>query len=413
MISSQSPLPMPARMAALRIIDANFNRATEGLRVVEEHCRFALEDRHLTEACKQLRHDVVAAIGQIPAADLHAARQTQSDVGTTISAPTEMRRDSPAQIAAASWQRVEQALRAIEEFAKLLAPQLAAEIEQQRYRAYTLAKACLVTADSQPRLAQARLYVLLDGCSSDSEFANRAKRLIDAGVHILQLRDKKLDDRTLLSRARLLRQIIDERKGQESVVGGQESVVRVQGSGFRVQGSGVGVPIRNPQSAIRNHQPPAPSSQPLDSSPQPLFILNDRPDLAVLARADGVHLGQEDLAVRDARQIVGPEMLIGVSSHTIEQARQAVLDGANYLGCGPTFPSQTKHFDRFPGLNFLRQVAAEISLPAFAIGGINRENLQQVLSTGIKRIAVGGALGQTGSASETVASFLTALAQRA
>jgi thiamine-phosphate pyrophosphorylase len=94
----------------------------------------------------------------------------------------------------------------------------------------------------------------------------------------------------------------------------------------------------------------------------------------VLCRADGVHVGQEELTIRDVRQIVGPEMLVGVSTHSIEQARQAVLDGASYLGCGPTFPSETKHFDHFPGLDFLRQVAAEISLPAFAIGGITLEH---------------------------------------
>ena len=85
-----------------------------------------------------------------------------------------------------------------------------------------------------------------------------------------------------------------------------------------------------------------------------LFIVNDRPDLAALARADGVHVGQEELSVKDARSIVGPEMLVGVSTHSIEQARQAVLDGANYIGVGPTFPSGTKQFEQFPGVELLR-----------------------------------------------------------
>ena len=79
--------------------------------------------------------------------------------------------------------------------------------------------------------------------------------------------------------------------------------------------------------------------------------------------------------MKDARSIVGPDALVGVSMHSIEQARQAVLDGADYLGAGPTFPSSTKSFAEFPGLEYLRQLAAEIRLPAFAIGGIDAGNL--------------------------------------
>ena len=178
--------------------------------------------------------------------------------------------------------------------------------------------------------------MLIDGRPSVDDFQRLAESLIQAGVDVLQLRDKRLDDRSLLERARRLRQAT--------------------------------------------------------AGTQTLFIMNDRPDLAALARADGVHVGQEELSVKDARAIVGPEALIGVSTHTIEQARQAVLDGANYLGVGPTFPSGTKRFDHFPGVELLRSVAAEIRLPAFAIGGISPENLPLVLATGITRIAVSGAI---------------------
>ncbi len=106
----------------------------------------------------------------------------------------------------------------------------------------------------------------------------------------------------------------------------------------------------------------------------------------------GVHLGQDDLSVKDAREIVGPRMLIGVSTHHIDQARAAALDGANYLGAGPTFASRTKAFDDFAGLDYLREVAAEVRLPTFAIGGIGADNLPDVLSAGILRIAVGAAV---------------------
>ena len=149
---------------------------------------------------------------------------------------------------------------------------------------------------------------------------------------MLQLRDKTLSDRALLKRARVLREITREH----------------------------GV----------------------------LFIMNDRADLAALAQADGVHLGQDDVAVKDARGVVGARALVGVSTHNLDQARQAVLEGANYLGCGPTFPSVTKEFTQFPGVEFLREVHREIRLPAFAIGGINSAHIDRVLAAGFARVAV-------------------------
>jgi thiamine-phosphate pyrophosphorylase len=385
-----APVSPRERLAALRIIDANFNRAAEGLRVIEEHCRFALNDGHLTECCKRLRHDLTAALRALPRDQLHAARESQIDVGAYINTPEERSRCSLAHIAAAGWQRIQQALRAIEEYAKLLAPDIAPRVEAIRYQAYTLAKACTTTAASQERLAHARLYVLLDGRSSECEFALRAQELISAGVHVLQLRDKRLDDRTLLARARLLRRIIDE----------NETTARQEP---RPPGPEPRTLNPEPQAAERHG---GRSLQPLAPSPQPLLILNDRPDLAVLARADGVHLGQDELSVHDARQIVGPDLLIGVSTHNIAQARQAVLDGASYIGCGPTFPSGTKEFDHFPGLDFLREVAAEIALPAFAIGGITCENLSQVLASGFTRVAIGGAIATSQDAAAATKHFI-------
>jgi len=345
--------------AALRIMDANLNRAGEGLRVVEDYCRFALEDSFLSRRCKQLRHGLATAVSLVSPVALAAARETRADVGAAIKTPAECERSSMAHIAAASWQRVQQALRVIEETLKLIAPDGAAKIEALRYECYTLDKACRINADSNERLAGAKLYVLVAGGNSECAFVERIHELIVAGVQVIQLRDKRLDDRTLLNRARLLRRVIDERQTVR-----QESRLPT-------------LEIPNPQSQIPN--------------PAPLFILNDRPDLAALARADGVHLGQDEVSVHDARQILGPNLLSGVATHNLEQARQAVLDGANYIGCGPTFPSTTKDFEQFPGLAFLRQIAAEINLPAFAIGGITLANLPLVLETGFTRIAIGGA----------------------
>jgi thiamine-phosphate pyrophosphorylase len=323
------------RLAALRILDANFNRATEALRLLEEYCRFGLNDGHLTRRWKELRHTLASLQASTPQPELLHSRDTTGDIGTSVKTDQELSRDSIQHVALASCKRLEQALRSLEEYAKVLG--LAAmEFESLRYQVYTLEKATLLTADSQQKLAGARLYILLDGCSSVTEFESKAREICQAGADIIQLRDKKLADRELLDRAKILRRITRE----------------------------CGT----------------------------LFIMNDRPDLAVLAAADGVHVGQEELTIPDVRRIVGPDMVIGLSTHSIDQARAAVLAGASYLGCGPTFPSGTKQFDHFPGLPFLRQVAAEISLPAFAIGGITLENLPQVRETGMWRVAVGGAV---------------------
>jgi len=352
------------RLTALRIVDVNVNRASEGLRVVEEYCRFVLSDDQLTTRCKSLRDQFHAALDPISREKRLLARDTSTDVGATpVFAETigrEISVPSLEQIAIKNGQRVKEALRAIEEYCKPLDPEVARDVGMLRYQWYNLERDCQLRLPAGQALAESRLYVLVNAGRSECEFADRIQSLIEAGVHVIQLREKSLDGRELLARARLLRRIIDE------------------------------------------------------SQSRVLFILNDWPDIAVLARADGVHVGQDDLSVADVRRIMGNQMIVGVSTHTIEQARQAVLDGANYIGCGPTFPSWTKHFDHFPGLELLRQVAAEsLSLPAFAIGGITREYLADVLATGLVRVAVAGAITEAADIRSEVSLFLTALRQRA
>ena len=122
--------------------------------------------------------------------------------------------------------------------------------------------------------------------------------------------------------------------------------------------------------------------------------MNDRPDLARLSGAHGVHLGQEDVSVRDARRIVGPHSLIGVSTHNSEQITRAILDGSSYLGVGPVFSSMTKDFQEFAGLAHVRGAAEMTNCPWFAIGGITLENLPEVIESGARRVAVGAAISR-------------------
>ena len=142
-----------------------------------------------------------------------------------------------------------------------------------------------------------------------------------------------------------------------------------------------------------------------------LFIMNDRPDIAQLVEADGVHVGQDELPVREVRRIVGPGMLIGVSTHSLDQLRQAIRGGASYVGIGPTFPSaRTKSFTDFPGLDLVRQAMAETSMPAFVIGGVNRENIAATVAAGARRVAVSDAIGQADEPRQTAAELIQALA---
>jgi thiamine-phosphate pyrophosphorylase len=124
------------------------------------------------------------------------------------------------------------------------------------------------------------------------------------------------------------------------------------------------------------------------------LIFNDRVDLARLASCDGVHVGQEDLSVRDARRILGATAHIGVSTHDREQLDAAIVAGASYLGVGPVFSSPTKEFaePELAGLAFVGLASEATALPWFAIGGINEQNLDRVLEAGATRIAVSSAV---------------------
>ena len=122
------------------------------------------------------------------------------------------------------------------------------------------------------------------------------------------------------------------------------------------------------------------------------------------------HVGQDELPMSAVRSVVGETLLVGVSTHTLQQARSAVLDGADYIGCGPTFASQTKKFCDFAGTEFLRAVANEITLPAFAIGGINAENLHKVIDAGFTRVAVSGAIRQGEDPAAEISAMMQQLA---
>lgn len=321
-----------------RILDVAANRAREALRVLEDYVRFSLDDAVLSRAAKQLRHDLAAALEAIPLRSLLAARDTRHDVGTTITTEREQQRFSVVEVVQANSKRLQESLRSLEEYGKLHGGDLGRALEALRYRAYTLERAMLLGAGARQRLADVRLCVLATGSACAASLRWTLEEAMAGGADMIQLREKALADRDLLDRARQVRAWT--RKGNA------------------------------------------------------LFIMNDRPDIARLVEADGVHLGQNDLPVKEARRIVGPHALIGVSTHDLGQLEQAILDGASYVGVGPTFASATKHFDDLKGVEYVRQACAATTLPAFAIGGINLDTVVQAVAAGARRVAVSQAICQ-------------------
>jgi len=119
-----------------------------------------------------------------------------------------------------------------------------------------------------------------------------------------------------------------------------------------------------------------------------ILIVNDRVDIAMLADAHGVHLGQEDLPLDTARRIAGPGMIIGISTHNLEQARAAENGGADYIGFGPMYPGGLKNIAAGVGLGKLRAIRAAVKLPIVAIGGITEARVAETLAAGADAVAI-------------------------
>jgi thiamine-phosphate pyrophosphorylase len=119
-----------------------------------------------------------------------------------------------------------------------------------------------------------------------------------------------------------------------------------------------------------------------------LFIVNDRVDIAMLCDADGVHLGQEDLPLEAARHLIGAQKIIGISTHSIDQARAAEAGGADYIGFGPIFPGGLKQNREGKGIEALRAVRSAVGIPIVAIGGITADRVPEVLAAGADAAAI-------------------------
>jgi thiamine-phosphate pyrophosphorylase len=316
-----------------RIIDANLNRTTEALRVLEEIARFYLNDEKISEKLKNIRHDI-SKLADENYEELLFSRDTANDVGVNINNPTQ--RKDILNIFKANIKRLQQSLRTLAEYAQ--AEGINFQIfEKSRYDSYTLEKEMYENLSSKLnkfRLEDKNLYLVTssDAFENEDDFLNAVASSLEGGVRLLQLREKSHDAKRIIRLGKKIRE--------------------------------------------------------LTSIYDAIFILNDRIDIAQIIDADGVHLGQDDIGIKEARNILGDKMIIGVSTHHPEQARKAVEQGADYIGVGPIFATPTKPGRTAVTTEYAKWVAQNIDIPWYAIGGIDINNIQEVLDVGAKRIAV-------------------------
>jgi thiamine-phosphate pyrophosphorylase len=319
-----------------RIIDANLNRAGEGLHLLEELARMMLNDAALTQQLKTIRHEILRgdlAFNQ----PLIQLRDSRSDVGIDLEVAGEGKQRELPLAVVANARRVQEALRILEEMAKVAGttPQLDAEkFKQARFALYTIEQELLSKLLRQDKKAKlVGLYAILDSQFLDKRnHAKVAQELIRGGASTIQLRDKYTIKSELLPIAQELRKLCAEK----------------------------GV----------------------------LFIVNDHLDIALAANADGLHLGQEDLPLAIARRLLPIDMILGSSVNTVEQAEAAEADGADYIALGSIYPTTSKEKPKVVGVGRLKQVRGVVSLPLVAIGGINKDNAAEVAANGADAVAV-------------------------
>lgn len=322
----------------LRIIDANLNRIGEGLRLLEDMARLLLNNAPLTKQLKAMRHGL--EVSDLPLKkQLLQARNAEGDVGMGIEAPEQSKeRDLPATVIA-NTRRVQQSLRVIEEMAKIPGISLDTErFRKARFDLYTIERELisrLLRRDKAEHISG--LYAVIDtGLLKGANHSDMASQLIEGGAGIIQLRDKATPKNELLPIALELKSLC--------------------------------------------------------TKSNTLFIVNDHLDIALAADADGLHIGQEDLPLTDARHLIPMDKIIGCSVATADLAIAAEVEGADYIAVSGIYPTTSKEAVEAVGLETLRLIKSKVKLPVVAIGGINQDNVAEVMAAGADSVAVISAL---------------------
>ena len=333
--------------AIQRILDANLDRGREGIRIIEEWCRFGLNNPDLAQKCKDLRQELASW----HSLELRLARDTVGDRGTELSHPQEEKRGSLSHILQANLCRVQESLRVLEEYGKLYRPEMGEAFKQMRYRVYIL-ESDLLTIQHCQQLQSCLLYLVT---SPSSNLLTIVENALKGGLKLVQYRDKNANDIVRLSLGKQLCQLCHQYKA--------------------------------------------------------LFIMNDRADLAAAVGADGLHLGQQDIPIQLAREIVGSHCLIGRSTTNPEEMQKAITEGADYIGVGPVYATPTKPGKEAAGLDYVQYAAENATIPWFAIGGIDLENVAAVMQAGARQVAIVRGIMQADDPQGMTQSLLSKLTQ--
>lgn len=317
------------RSSVERIIDANLDRAREGLRVLEDMARFALDDANISGRLKDMRHRLVL---KDMASDLLTARDAGGDTAAFLNTQEESARPDLFSVLEANAKRTQESLRVLEEMGKLL-PQTV-PFKELRFALYDVEKEMASRLLRREKAAGIKgLYVIIDGQAlrgrTEMEVARAA---IAGGGRVIQLRDKVREKGLLLPLAVALRELCAR--------------------------AGV------------------------------IFLINDHLDLALAAGADGVHVGQKDLPVNVARRQLPVDAIVGCSTNNPDEARRAVEQGADYVAVGALFPTSSKADIRPANLQVLAAVRQAVTLPIVGIGGINAGNAASAMAAGADAVAV-------------------------
>ena len=327
--------------AIYRIIDANFNRAREAIRVIEDYCRFALNSTWLSQRAKEIRHKLSQAVNQLDSGKLLTSRDTVNDVGVGKKVDSQLSRGDLKSCLTADCKRLTEALRTLAEVIQIHDNSVADAIERLRYDAYTLEKDIFLFAEPAEKFKKVSLYIVITS-ENPVEIFSLTCKCAAGGADCIQLRAKSMEDDRLFATAVEFVKIIKN----EGVFG----------------------------------------------------VINDRIDIAVATGADGVHLGQNDLPLDCVRALQKTPLIIGKSTHLPEQLNAACLEHPTYVGLGPVFATGTKPNAEAVGLEYIRQakkMLVDTGVCHVAIGGITSDNVEEVLNAGAESIAVCSAVTKT------------------